>query len=203
MKKTLTILTVLLLAAFAVFAEASVQDVTLKSTIEATTDFSYGLGYKLSTVGGTANENYTFLSETVAAADFEGFDAGAATTTNFIVKQDNRINIATDSTTKTYTLNIGVSEQWELVGGTATANESNALILENIQPVTQTTDDLHNVSVTATVVADNASTITATYADGITDIDTQLLTFDVRWGTDGNLKAGNYEATVTLSYEMV
>lgn len=99
MKKTLTILAVLLVTAFAVFATAEGNTVTLNSTVTPATDYLFT------------------LSATTATS---GLDASAAGTTAFKINSDNIMNFGSD--TAAIDIDITVSP-W--VG--ANLNQSNAL----------------------------------------------------------------------------
>jgi len=74
MKKTITILAVLLIAAFTVFAVAEGNTITLNSTVNPATDYSF----------------------TLAETSSSPYDASAAGTATFIVTSDNVMNFGSD-----------------------------------------------------------------------------------------------------------
>ena len=198
MKKTITILLVLLVAAFAVFALD--QTLTLQSAIDDQVDFTYGLGYKLST-----GITYNYLSESALTATLGTLEStsplnpGAAQTVNFKVRQDKRINV---NAATSYTFSVAATA-WVLNGveeGVAlNAQQTNAVTLGSyVNLVPGNTDNLHNVAIT-----NDTGTVTVAYAKGITDSLTELVTFNATWPARTDLEAGIYTSTVTLTYTAV
>jgi len=189
MKKTLIILTIFLVAAFAVFAaDTTTELVSLTSIIPEEQDFTLGLGY---TTDGT---NFTYLGED-GTATIAGFNAGVLNTVDFRVKQAVRINV-TDVTA--FDFGIAVSD-WVQDGVTSPeTNQTNEVSISAFAGVETTIDPTHNVSVGV-----SGQTSTVTYTKGVTIADTPIATFTVAWGNDGDLEAGNYTSNVTLSYTAV
>ena len=108
MKKTLTILAVLLVTAFAVFAAAEGNTVNLNSTVSSATDYLFT------------------LSATTATT---GLDAGAAGTTNFKISSDNIMNFGSDPAAIDITLSV---TEW--VG--TNLGETNGLTINDVTATT-------------------------------------------------------------------
>ena len=101
MKKTLTILAVLIITAFTVFAATEGNTITLNSTVSAQTDYSFTLA---------------------ATSATTGLDASTAGTTTFKVTSDNVMNFASNPDSIDVTVSV---TPWT---GT-NLNETNALTL--------------------------------------------------------------------------
>jgi len=198
MKKTLTILAVLLVAAFAVFAEngatsgdAISQTVTLTAEIATEADFNYSLAFEGS--DGT----YKTLTETTQGAIDDGFDPSSSNTVNFKLSQNDRVNF---NGSAGVTFNIGFTP-WTLDAVTSdhTDLQKNEISISALVLVALSNDETHNYNVE---LSTETNSVTANYTRGVTDA-TDLFTFEASWEENNNLEAGDYTATVFVSYTAI
>jgi len=206
MKKTLIILTVLLVAAFAVFAETITdpdQTVTLTSTILPKTDFAYVLGYSASAG-----------SYTPWTSDPEiGVDPASDGQYYFNVVLGDKVNLG-EGVTSSHSLDIDVTDfilNLEAGGQMASPNDNQFNNVTVSTPVTtlsslSANDVDEKVVVTPVAATNNATSVSQStsvnlvYSQGVTSAATELFTFNVEWTGHENLEAGTYTSTVTLSY---
>ena len=196
MKKTITILLVLLVAAFAVFAVVN-ETVTLTSTIKPEVAYAFELGYGDSATAATG----TYLTSSSTTGSL-GFSADTEDTAYFDVRQGARLNLGS-GVTQGYNLTVTVTD-WLLAGTGTTANQTNGITMKALS-LASYTDDNHNVAITSTagITDGKTATVKVDYSAGITDENSNLFTFQADWENDANLEAGSYSATVILSYETV
>jgi len=204
MKKTITILLVLLVAAFAVFAATPIsQIVNLDSSIAEATGFSYKLNYTgTGSAGTTVNVDTTVASATATESNFNPAVAG---TVSFTLTHINRVNLLSAAG---YEFDVNITDWIQLDADedqltTTNPNQVNETSLENFSGRTyNNNDNLHAVTVTAaeTTNTHTFDNIKVDYAKGITEASTKLFSFDVKWVNDPNLEAGDYRSIVTLSY---